>query len=143
MTPEEKKARAEDQAVQLKGLELVNKIGEETETVADGVTALVGVTDEGLRGLADVFRGVERIVGKDGDPGPPGPPGPPGASVKGDPGPPGLDGSAPALDRADLERNALGLVDRVEQRFDDGTRRQLRVERDATGRLLAIVAVRS
>jgi hypothetical protein len=105
----------------------------EATAVADAATALVGVVDEGLRGLAAAFSGVGLIAGRDGDPGPPGPP---GESVKGEPGQDGAPGPHPL--RSTVERNALGMIDRVQQRMSDGTRRVQVVERDAAGRLLGL-----
>jgi hypothetical protein len=112
----------------------VEPLVEPLDSMADAAIALVSVTDEGLRGLAAAFSGVGLIAGRDGDPGPPGPP---GETVKGDPGQDGAPGPSPI--RSDVERNAFGMVDRVSQRLDDGSRRQYRVERDAAGRLLALV----
>jgi hypothetical protein len=110
-------ARQEDRAIQLKGLDLVNKIGQESESIADGMTALVGVTDEGLRALAGALGGIETVTvkGRDGNPGPPGPP---GEGIQGNPGPSGPPG--PLGPQGDKGLNWRGRFDgRVAYRPDD------------------------
>ena len=140
MTPEETRTRKEDQAVQLKGLDLVDKVGQETEAIADGVTVLVGVLDEHLKGLAGALGAVETIKGRDGDPGPKGDPGPPGESIKGDPGAPGAAGSAaPRPVAVVAERDFRRRLTGAKQLFADGTAVHFDARRDADGHIAEFV----
>jgi hypothetical protein len=112
---------------------------EEAAAVADAMTALVGVTNEGLRDLVEVFGGVERIQGRPGDPGPPGPP---GIGVKGDPGPRGDDGApAPSPVRVVAERDFQQRLTGAKQVFADGSTVHFDARRDASGRIAEFVKV--
>ena len=113
---------------------------DELENMADAAVALVGVTDEGLRGLADVFRGVERIKGRDGDPGPKGDPGPPGQGIKGDRGIDGRDGTdAPRPVRVVAERNYQRRLTGAQQVLSDGSSRHFTARRDVHGLIAEFV----
>lgn len=112
----------------------VESLIEPIDAIDDGLVALVGVTDEGLRAVATALGGIEKMQGRPGDPGPPGKDG------IGRPGKDGRDGTdAPRPVRVVAERDFTERLTGAMQVLSDGSARHFDARRDGRGRIAEFV----